>query len=82
MMMAPNPASDQVKISWEMQDKSKEVEFVITDLSGKVVNSFKGNEKDGVQLINTTNWQQGMYLVRVVSDGQTLANTKLIIVKN
>jgi PKD repeat protein len=82
MMLAPNPASDQVKISWELQKKVSDVKFIITDLSGKIVTSFDGKSKDGVQLINTSNWQQGMYLVRVISDGQTLANTKLIIIKN
>jgi PKD repeat protein len=82
MTMAPNPASEQVRISWQMTGKTTDVNFSITDLSGKVVTSFKGKSKDGQQFVNTGNWQQGMYLVRVVHDGQVVANTKLIIIKN
>jgi hypothetical protein len=82
MTISPNPASDDVKIAWQFLGKANNVQFIITDLNGKAVTTFEETSKDGVQLINTSKWQQGMYLVRVVNEGHTVANTKLLIIKN
>jgi len=82
MMISPNPASDEVKISWQFLGTANNVQFIISDLNGKPVNTFAGKTKDGVQVINTATWPQGIYLVRVINDGNTVANTKLLIIKN
>ncbi len=75
----PNPAKDEVLVRFDNK-KSEAVTVYITDITGKQVFVSKKQYLLGEQnvSINTTNFKQGTYFVKVESESQS-AVTKLII---
>ena len=67
----PNPTENKLTISIENIDG--DVSFIITDLSGKVVNT--GSTKQQETVVDLSSVQNGIYLLKV-------GNTTTRIVKN
>lgn len=60
----PNPASDQINISW-----SNQMDWVkITDVSGKVV--YENNNPTSFLNLDVSNWNKGMYFVKSSFDNK------------
>jgi hypothetical protein len=64
----PNPANDKIFISLNNLDNNVNLTLTITDLSGKIIQSFeKNNLEKGIQLfgLSTENIANGLYLIQV-----------------
>ena len=72
----PNPASSYTLLSVEGMEK--EAVVTVTDLQGRVLNSFAVNQNSEPVRIETANYQAGMYLV-TVSDGVNRQTVKLSV---
>lgn len=77
MRIAPNPATNQIRIAIDGLSTSS-VEIHIFDLAGKEVFSAKKTIADGQLNLELDNFQTGLYLVRLSTEGQNFTQ-KLII---
>ena len=70
----PNPIQEELTIT--ISGEAKTVVVTIADLLGQVV--FRQNtEGDGLLTIKTTDWQKGVYILRI-GDGKTIFQQKII----
>ncbi|SFN21099.1 Por secretion system C-terminal sorting domain-containing protein [Chryseobacterium oleae] len=70
----PNPVSDYAYV--EIGFDFKEADIMLYDMGGRQLQSLKTKNK--VTKINTQNLIQGAYLVTIKTDGNKMANAKLI----
>lgn len=77
----PNPANDQFTIAMTAQKQTNLIVSII-DITGKTMYEQTKTLSSGVNnvFINTTEFQTGMYFVRLTSNGQSLTQ-KLSIIK-
>ncbi len=76
LSLYPNPASSYTMLNVEGMEK--EAVVTVTDLQGRVLNSFAVNQNSEPVRIETANYQAGMYLV-TVSDGVNRQTVKLSV---
>jgi hypothetical protein len=81
LVMYPNPASDQTRLSYQFLHPSADMKIVITDLNGKLLETIVPNDFAGETILNTANWYQGVYFVKVLKDGRDIGTSKLVIVR-
>ncbi len=64
----PNPADNEVQISFSSQTGSNEIKFYVTDLTGKRLqqHSINANEGNNLVYIATENLSAGTYLIQMV----------------
>lgn len=70
----PNPTSDYLMVS--MGRQSNEGRYRIFNVSGHLLQ--KGKLKEANQLINVSNLDEGMYLLKIISGEKTISNSKFI----
>lgn len=77
LMVFPNPATDQVFITWEAQNTTSVNEIRITDLNGNILQVIRPTA--GTTSVNavTSDFKQGIYVVTLVTD-DTISTTKFI----
>lgn len=66
----PNPASDEVSVSFNLNDAS-DVTVEVMDLTGKVMATvMSANNVTGMQksVVNTTNYAAGMYVINITTN--------------
>jgi len=68
----PNPVQDQLKI--EVPD-AEDLQVYIFSVTGQLM--YEGKELDVQESINVANFKKGLYIVKVISDGE-IFTTKLI----
>ena len=75
----PNPTSDILNIAFDLQ-KAGEVEIMVTDFTGKVIQSQRMDGFLGTQqtTIDAARWSAGFYFVHLIADGEV--NTKKFVV--
>ena len=63
----PNPADHELQISFSSQAGNNQLEFAITDLSGKTIKTIPVNAHEGANLvfIETSELSAGTYLIRM-----------------
>lgn len=68
----PNPAENELQISFSSQTGNNQLEFAITDLSGKLIKTLPVNAHEGsnLVLIETSDLSAGTYLIKMVGSGQ------------
>lgn len=76
----PNPALNQVNISWPIASTGAAATITVTDLQGKVVLSSEMTNFSGTETLNVSSLKSGMYMVEVAT-GDVKMNQKLQIVK-
>ena len=81
MSVYPNPASGEVTIEIQSSD-DKELPSTVWELEiytpGMILKEKKTSLKDNKTIINTSGWQEGIYMLRV-KHGESLLTGKLII---
>ena len=77
----PNPANEQLNISYRLADENAEATFYLYDVLGKpCVQSILAGTT-GEWSIDLTNFASGMYYYQVISNGNLIASDKIAIVK-
>jgi len=74
----PNPANNMVTIKYNA-DINENNTIVITDLLGKVIQSYPLSGNNGIVTINTAELSNGIYLYSFVADNKSILTKKLII---
>ncbi len=72
----PNPVNDELFV--EVKGSNSELyEIMCFDLTGRLLykENFDGNAK---MEINTSGWNQGTYMIKIVADGNVVANKKVM----
>ncbi len=77
----PNPTSDVVSLELDLEENSKVVRVVITDLSGKRIaeQKFENVQKQTLQF-NVSNFNSGTYLMNTITDEGFSVN-KFVVTK-
>ncbi len=79
LTVSPNPASDLVHITYPTEaDQLAQIE--IYDAKGVLVFQQKLNHH-GLLEVNTKDWKEGLYLLRLMADGIQMGNGKFTIVR-
>lgn len=76
----PNPANESVKLEYGV-DAGQRVQVEIFDLNGKLVLSQQLPPQQDVYTIETVILHEGVYMLRVVVDGEATESQRLVIVK-
>jgi hypothetical protein len=77
LTLAPNPAGDEVQISWETHMDEK-VRIEMLSISGQLMRSVELNNSEAFYIMNLSGVPTGTYMVRV-GDGKHIQVGKLII---
>ena len=77
LTLAPNPAGDEVQISWETQMDDK-LRIEMLSISGQLMRSVDLANAESFYIMNLSGVPPGTYMVRV-SDGKHVQVGKLII---
>lgn len=76
----PNPASDFIKIKYQLPDKAKKAEIKVFDSTGKLQESFEITSTfDFIYLPKS--YSNGLYYFQLLVDNQVLKTEKIIIQK-
>jgi len=80
MELFPNPTEDELNLRFTLNNK-EDLNFIITDLSGKVSqeHSFKANEGSNLVMFDTNSLSAGMYFLKIASG--TSSKTMQFVVK-
>ncbi len=81
LVMHPNPASEQTRLTYQFLHPSDDMQIIITDVNGKLIQTITPESFAGQAVINTADWYQGLYFVKVIKDGRDVGTSKLVIVR-
>jgi hypothetical protein len=79
IVLFPNPSNGQIQLNYTLE-KEEQGELQITDMLGKNVATYELNEKENSLSINKTELNDGMYLYRVLINGELVKTDKIYIV--
>lgn len=77
MQLYPNPATDEVLLSYNLNDASAQLQIIAMD--GKLVQVENGIMGQGTMTINIEQLPAGIYFVALVSEEEAIARTRLVI---
>lgn len=79
--IAPNPAHDQMNVSFRTSEENSICNISVRDLTGRVIYTISSNVNEGMvnQRIDVTNFSKGIYMLEVVSGSER--TTKKFIVQ-
>jgi hypothetical protein len=75
----PNPAKDRLMITWPAEVDAGTLE--VTDARGRSVLSQALGSRTGFVELDVRGWADGLYLARVLRDGQVVGETKCAIAR-
>lgn len=73
----PSPANNMATLSYNFKDTKGE--FKVYDVLGNLVRTIIPKNQSGTLVLQVSDLKQGVYFVSMVSNGKSLANTKLIV---
>ncbi len=76
---APNPFNDNSIISYYAPTEAMNVQLVISDMKGRVLQSYTGSKGDGQVTINRAKLPAGVYSYSLVIDSKVADTKKLVI---
>ena len=81
LLVAPNPASGDVNISFNYGSNTNMNGGVISiyDMMGRTVASYAPQNITGSWGLNTANWMPGIYIIRMEGNGKALQTQRIVI---
>jgi len=73
--ISPNPFKEEINIK-VLNNNLSNIEVKVLDVAGKLVDSYSFNNQQLIKLTN--NYQNGVYMINVYSNGQLLKTQKLV----
>ncbi|HXB13443.1 MAG TPA: kelch repeat-containing protein [Bacteroidia bacterium] len=80
LKLYPNPSSGIIHISYTIPD-GQETEFIVTDVYGRYLNSYKLNGQQTEITLNETLLDDGMYFYQLILSSKLISSGKFIITK-
>jgi hypothetical protein len=71
----PNPFSDQFSIDYFLDS---DADLIIYDISGRTISKYKLKAKEHTYKINAERWNNGMHFYKVLVNGKSIINGKLL----
>jgi hypothetical protein len=70
--LVPNPAENELQISFNSPTGNNQLQFAVTDLSGKQIKSYPVNAHEGANLvfIETAELSAGTYFIKMIGSAQ------------
>jgi hypothetical protein len=80
LLVAPNPASGQVTISYNYGSSgNNERDLSIFDMMGRKMDQTVPANAQGSWILNINTWTPGVYIIRMDGDGQLLQTQRMVI---
>jgi hypothetical protein len=80
MLVFPNPATTEVTVSFDYgTDTYKERSLCVYDELGRKMSYSLPEGIQGKWSLDTRNWPQGMYIIRMEADGATLQVQRMVV---
>lgn len=80
MKTYPNPAKNYVDVRWNSMFAKTDIVLNVYDMSGKIVMSYKPG-KTNMKRLDISKLGNGLYLLKVISNGKSVQSTKIIVQK-
>lgn len=80
-MLNPNPATNQVNISYVLMENMHSATIKIANTNGIVVKTELLNNQQGTITINTQDFAVGQYSVQLLSSSNELLDSKVLIIQ-
>ncbi len=77
---SPNPANEEVGITYEFSSPATNPNLVITDITGKKINMLNLSQEINIQVISTSVLQQGIYYLQLMDGNIRLKSVPLVVV--
>jgi|GEM_PF-4286354 len=77
----PNPAQNELNISYQLPKGFDNAQIQITDLMGRTVENVNISSNSGIITLQTKDWSNGVYLVRITTPNQNTQHFKVVISK-
>ncbi len=77
----PNPARTEVNIAYDLPPFKGEASMEIYDLQGKQKGRWTLSQAQGEFRISVKDWTSGVYMLKLLTQGQVLETRKLVITK-
>lgn len=77
----PNPVDDQLILSLDItEDSGSDINIDITNVNGQMMTSRVVKNQQGLKVfeINTTDWNKGIYLVRISNGSKQMVTKKIV----
>ncbi|MFH1050286.1 MAG: T9SS type A sorting domain-containing protein [bacterium] len=85
LIISPNPMSDFSTISFGTWGVSQDIEISIYDVMGRKIYHYHkiidGNRQSSQIQIDSKDFESGMYYILFQSDGKTILNKKLVVIR-
>ncbi len=81
MHISPNPARTEVNIAYDLPPFKGEASMEIYDLQGKQKGRWTLSQAQGEFRISVKDWTPGVYMLKLLTQGQALETRKLVITK-
>jgi PKD repeat protein len=77
----PNPGNQETNISYESTVTDGKITLEIVDVSGKVLYKTRMQSSGIPEVVNTTDLAPGVYMVKIIRDGEVAGIEKLMIAR-
>ena len=75
----PNPAQDILNIEYRLTNHELGSEIIVYDLFGRKVKEIRVPKDKQTMAIDVSNWDKGMYFIKLVVDGEERGSTNVIV---
>ena len=76
LMIYPNPATDMLYVFQHDQISTK---YVISDINGRIINSWPGNIPNHTFIVDLSNYSTGAYIISSETKGGKIKSRKFIV---
>jgi Secretion system C-terminal sorting domain len=76
----PNPANNQTTIAYKINASSTNTKIILTDVFGKMLQTYSLTSNAGSLFIPTINYDEGIYFYSLIADGKIMSTKKLTII--
>jgi hypothetical protein len=77
----PNPASDKIQLEFSLES-GQVGQFEIVDMNGKTVASYELSNQQNLHSFEISYLSSGIYMLRVLVDGEQSASQRLVITRD
>jgi hypothetical protein len=82
LMVYPNPATDNIRISTMIPSDCKSLVLNLYDAQGRIVTSHNMLSVNGLLELNCSKWPSGNYTMELIGDTIKLGTTQVVVVHN
>lgn len=77
----PNPFDNTTEIPYRLPEGTANAKLVVTDVSGKTLESFTLSDKNNSIKINMTKYRSGVYFYKLIANDAGLNTKRMILIK-